>query len=200
MSAERGERIYSGEFASLQEFEKWLADRDWFSRLAQEGEQVWAVLTRKPRAWLAPAEMMTSLKVMRVQGELTIVPYEQGVIFCAGFQVRWRPVSAHRGAFDDSQAKVWVDYIGEHVDDCAPLEECLVLGGKEAGIHIQERHYLLWGEQLANGLYGEGRIPIEIDYPLATPARRVRVVVRSFVDETTGRPVAERWLRLEGVE
>lgn len=199
MKAPSIEHVYSGEFASLQDFEAWLHKLDSFAALLEGRQDAWAVLTRKPSVWLSREEMTTSLRVVPIRAHLAVAPYEQGVIFCSKFQLRWQVARSQENNLATEPGQVTVCYIGESLNNCAPLTERLTLNYEAFSLEVRERSYLLWGEQLANGLYGEGRIPIEIDYPLAAPARRVQVVVRSFVDAATGRPVAERWLRLEGI-
>lgn len=187
------ERIYVGEFASLGEFDSWLSR----SNLLDKSEETWVVLTRKPRVRLDQDEVACSLRLARADAELSIVPYEQGSIFGSPFEIRWRPASVEHSAAAD--LKVLVEYIGRPFNEAAPLREIPLAGPSDAKVCVEDKAFILWGEQLANGLYGEGRLPAEIEYPVDVHARRVRLVSRMYVVEATGQPVARRWVRLEGI-
>jgi len=84
---------------------------------------------------------------------------------------------------------------------------------KNVGRYVQEeRRYYLFGERLearqlasmeveavqeGNDYYATVRIPRLLSYPFSSGARRVQLVVREYLDETTGRARLFRFQKLE---
>lgn len=189
------EQMYAGKFTSLGAFDTWLGRSNLLS--VCDSQDTWVLLTRQPRVWLDRAGAASSLRLERLHKELSILPYEQGSIFGSEFEIRWHLASRGQDSIHD--LNVSVEYVGPPLPDATPLREVPLVKLAGADVRVEEKHFILWGEQIANGLYGEGRLPAEIEYPVNTPARRVRLVSRLYVIDATGQPIARRWVRLEGI-
>lgn len=122
----------------------------------------------------------------------TVQDYTSGRIFTKTYELRWE-----KEIGGDYQ----VVYFGpeREIEGLSRSEE----ESNNVGRYKQEeRHYYLFGERLearqlaamevnaaqeGNDYYATVRIPRLLSYPISSGARRVQLVVREYLDETTGR-------------
>lgn len=154
----------------------------------------WVLCARQPTTWLDEQQVGAGIRIVSVHPDLEISPYERGSIFGPSFELSWEP----GGKQPTEGGGTVVRYIGVPLTGPKPLQEAS-WRMDPADASVFESARLLWGEQLANGNYGEGRLPRELAYPVQSTARRVKLVLKTFVHRETGRPFGHRLLRLEGV-
>lgn len=162
--------------------------------------EAFVLVERLPRQVITdPAERQDLLRFARLRDGLDLSIYTSGRVFAQNFELRWEQESPGTRIVYVGQAREFPELPpGKRLDEWQP------------GIQICERNYYLFGEYLDKNTlqqrnlpeeqeyYAEVRIPRLLPYPVR--ARRVQLVVREYVDTTTGRVQLFRFLDLKAGE
>ena len=144
-----------------------------------------------------PQERQDLLRFWHFDAHISFANYTSGRIFHPNFELRW----------EQNNGKIQAVYLGTE-RSLPSLKVVRDLNLEKS----EQRYYYLFGEYLepgklekmglapSPGYYAEVRIPRLLRYPAPVGARRVRLTVCEYLEETTGKVELFRFQGLEAAE